>query len=490
METTLNYKLNSKSFNKTGLIISIISIIITFIALMFGNVIFRSFQSFLTQQSQNFTFAEGVIALLNIALAVFVISDAYISAPAEKIADNPNTSKSFIQFLRGWILLWFVWILLYFCLAVIWFQSTEDYKSQFQFLADFFNMLNGFCFFFLFFVLDQQSVDTELDKKRAKSFHRNVVFTLLLGVIALIGASVPFLIWSNILDKNAVLISKLVAAYAAVGMAFFFGRLDSHYLNIHRVILAPLYLYAVIQLFWSSGVSDTSEFNPDRVAIFLVALVLKIAIFYFVSKGIKDKSFYHYLIDAEKGFVKKRKLEIAISEIKENESILSIYIQPNNNLETIAAKLDAINSIYTELCQLLNVSTTEYPLKVIMIESGSLWVKLFGESKIIGLVTDFLREGGKYIYYNHTKDGRNEKEIINIEKKTALLKNTVKALEEILGKEGLTHKMEKDIKKSGEKITHDVLVVCEGQKNGRIIDENFSSGSVIDKVIEEHKEIH
>jgi len=37
-------------------------------------------------------------------------------------------------------------------------------------------------------------------------------------------------------------------AYIAPGMAFFFGRLDSHYQKLRIAILAPLYLYAVMQL--------------------------------------------------------------------------------------------------------------------------------------------------------------------------------------------------------------------------------------------------
>lgn len=94
----------------------------------------------------------------------------------------------------------------------------------------------------------------------------------------------------------------MVASYVAVGMAFFFGTLDSHYLKVPRIILAPLYLYAVIQLFWDQNTfANNQTFLPERVTIFSMALILKFVIFLVLSKLIRHERFREYFVIAEKG---------------------------------------------------------------------------------------------------------------------------------------------------------------------------------------------
>lgn len=256
---------------------------------------------FYRQLQNNPTIIEGVIAVLNIALGFFVLLDLRTINRANLSDENSPASNSFKQLLRGWRFLWFTWILFYGCLAAQWLHFIEGITSNILgHVSELLNMINGFFFYYLFFVLDQPSVPTAADPKRAGLFRRNCVVTLLIGITVFILSTI--LLSSSHLGGSQLLLPKLVPAYIAVGMAFFFGRLDSHYLKLPRIILAPLYLYAVIQLFWEHNTfTDNSKFIPERVTIFSMALILKFVVFLTLSKLIRHERFRRYFVVAEKG---------------------------------------------------------------------------------------------------------------------------------------------------------------------------------------------
>jgi hypothetical protein len=91
---------------------------------------------------------------------------------------------------------------------------------------------------------------------------------------------------------------------------------------------------------------------------------------------------------------------------KDNYEELSIFFPSPTSLEDVIEKLKALKRVYEELCRLLDVSESEYPLQISKIEAGSLWIKLFGESKVIQTLTDLLRSGVSYMYRNFTAEGK------------------------------------------------------------------------------------
>jgi hypothetical protein len=266
---------------------------------IFGNGIAWRLGGLSPFRRDNKTIIEGVIASLNVTLAVFVLVDLWLVHPVERSKDKSPAAVSFKQLLLGWQLLWATWIPFYGLLAVTWFYHASD-DSLIWHVLNALNMVNGFFFYYLFFVLDQPSVPTESEPNRAKKFHRNVLITIVLGVIVFV-VSVFFHGKPTSAGGHGVLVDKLAPAYIAVGMAFFFGRLDSHYLRAHRVLLAPLYLYAVIQLFWGRESALKTDFDPERVTIFVLALILKLVIFITLSKWIRDGRFRRYFIVAKEG---------------------------------------------------------------------------------------------------------------------------------------------------------------------------------------------
>lgn len=511
MEATLTQP-NSKSSYKFAKSISIFVIAFVSFALLFGTAFVKNnLLSLISTEMVQIpriqlsipknTFFEIIIALLNILLATFVLFDSRFIRPIDYVADNSPTSDSFKQLVFGWRMLWFGWILLYTTLAIGWLGYDSWFLSL---VSNVFNVMNGFFFYYLFFVLDTYSVKTESETKRDKGFKLNILITFFVGVLVLVLTT--FVSWEFKSDEsNNFFVNNLIAAYTAVGMVFFFGRLDSHYLNISRIVLAPLYLYAVIQLFWVSDIFNTKEPSANRIVIFTVALILKTVIFYLVSKEIREGVFYSYMIDAVKGIEKKRKLALALSEVKENESILEISIYPKNNLETILIRLNALNSVYNKLCQLLGIPISDYPLKVIMFESGSIWAKIFGESKAIALVDDGLREFGRLmkegskqiIYYKVFADGKREKERIErekvrieIEKKAEFVSTMYKKLEEIAGNAGISPKMQKEKEKVLEEISNDILLVYGIDKSSGVFAEDSFDNSLTHKIILSNNESH
>jgi hypothetical protein len=429
METSLTNSRFSDTSYKYAKILSVFVIVFVFLSLLLGSKIVDEYflKNLQIPSILNFipkkTFFETIIAFLNIGFGVFVILDLKFFRPIVKLEDESPSSQSFNQLLFGWQMLWIGWILLYTCLGLNWSLLNGSQESSLgriviKILSNFFNLWNGFFFYYLFFVLDTYSVKTENDKDRDKGFKRNCVTIIVIGLAILVATT----IFTNFpVDKNnEFFVENLIAAYTAVGMTFFFGRLDSHYLNLSRIVLAPLYLYAVIQLFWDSKIFDTQEDNPNRIVIFSVAFILKIVIFYLVSKEIREGVFDRYLKRAVREIEKKDKFERAIEEVKENETVFSITIHTNDSLEVVEKKINAINQIYKEYCKLFNISTSDRPIKVISIESGSLKIVFAILKEIANLLKDNIRL--------LTPEGRIERDLELYEKFVKQYKETIKSL--------------------------------------------------------------
>jgi hypothetical protein len=99
-----------------------------------------------------------------------------------------------------------------------------------------------------------------------------------------------------------------------------------------------------------------------------------------------------------------------IGHVEYGESFreLSIFLNSSYSCQEFIDKLDSIQTIYSELCLLLNVSETEYPLRIIKIESGSLFARIFGESKVIGIFGSLIKDTVSFLYRRYTNEGRIE----------------------------------------------------------------------------------
>jgi hypothetical protein len=315
MPNTLDNKQISNSPDRTTRFIALCSLAFTGLTFLFGNsIVFKLYEYIKTYPIENNTIIEGIIAIFNILLGTFVLIHLKLSTLEKPVGNNLHISDTFKQLLFGWKSLWITWISFYLILAFIYLRLIEDYQITlfgkekhfndfFWYISNLITVINGFFFYYLFFVLDRESVSTKEEPERGKKFKNYYIITLVIG-LSLFSISTIFELVSDSQSIKFSLVSNLIAAYIAIGMSFFFGRLDSHNLNIPRIILAPLYLYAIIQLFWDRKIID-QQINYDRIVIYSIALVLKFTVFYLFTKWLKEGRFNTYLVETEKNLNKQ-----------------------------------------------------------------------------------------------------------------------------------------------------------------------------------------
>lgn len=88
------------------------------------------------------------------------------------------------------------------------------------------------------------------------------------------------------------------------------------------------------------------------------------------------------------------------------QSSMSILLPCADNYSAFVNRLTAIGRLYSEVCRLLGVAEEIFPLKIIKIESGSLWLKVFGESRVLNIISRFIEEAAGFIYRNYTSEGK------------------------------------------------------------------------------------
>lgn len=160
---------------------------------------------------------------------------------------------------------------------------------------------------------------------------------------------------------------------------------------------------------------------------------------------------------------------------------VSILLHPTDELRVSVAKLGALERIYEELCLMLSVSTSQHPLRISRIESGSLWIKLFGESRVITLLTDVVKSGVDYLYRNYTNEGRLSGIPKRVEELEALLDLETKM--KALGYD--TEPIRESNRKSGAVIAKELNILLRGEAEVEVNDEVFSVHSYVDRLIAE-----
>lgn len=91
---------------------------------------------------------------------------------------------------------------------------------------------------------------------------------------------------------------------------------------------------------------------------------------------------------------------------KEDEAEFSLVLANVTDVQNFSKKLAALNALYLEICYLLGVSVPSHPLRIGKIESGSLWTKLFGDTRAVGLMISLIEGGIHFFHRNNTKEGK------------------------------------------------------------------------------------
>lgn len=158
------------------------------------------------------------------------------------------------------------------------------------------------------------------------------------------------------------------------------------------------------------------------------------------------------------------------------ETQLSLVLYEADTLPGFFEKLEALQHLYSELCMLLNVSESEHPLRVGKIESGSLWVKVFGDTKVIQLIASLIEATVGYLHRQFTTEGK----IGAVPKKLEALDAAIQVSSKLDALGVDTSEMNDHLRKSGVSISKNLATLLEDQPKVSINDRLFAVGALVE----------
>ncbi len=204
--------------------------------------------------------------------------------------DEVNSSLN--QFFRGWKYLWLSFAILYTWFCILY--GTGLYSNAYaQSFSDILTILSSLSLAYLFSVMDVESIPRAKSSKKISGFYTYLnIFTIGLSTSSLI----------SIIDRYYLLgfmdgIGTYVLGYAnVIVMLYFFGRLESHYLNVNRFVLLPLYTYAIIQIAYVLFFETKSGEQSYEAYIIGAVLILKGFLYFLIRDWIKDGKLENYFL--------------------------------------------------------------------------------------------------------------------------------------------------------------------------------------------------
>lgn len=172
-------------------------------------------------------------------------------------------------------------------------------------------------------------------------------------------------------------------------------------------------------------------------------------------------------IDALEDILSAAKETLQKEEFHEEfESNLDLQLPGHLTLGDFGERLSALQSIYSELCMLLNIPEASIPVRIAKIESGSLWANLFGESRVIGLIVTFIENATEWTYRNYTKEGK----LTDLPRKVETIESILD-LRKKLNEMGLdTKDMDENIKKASVALSEHLSTLIKDQPSVRVND--------------------
>lgn len=131
-------------------------------------------------------------------------------------------------------------------------------------------------------------------------------------------------------------------------------------------------------------------------------------------------------------FLARDKTAVGECNDVENNVSLELYLSNVTTLKSFAAKLKAIDEIYTELLHLYGESTTDYPIVIEHIENGSLWIKIAGHSLTSTALAIIMTSAANYYQDNFTASGQLKQLPSSVQAANDLLK-----ISSVLEKDGI-----------------------------------------------------
>lgn len=173
-------------------------------------------------------------------------------------------------------------------------------------------------------------------------------------------------------------------------------------------------------------------------------------------------------------------------ELRENEKTLSVLFPSTDEYRDVLIKLDALNDLYSELCPLFDVSTSQHPLRIVKLETGSLWVSIIGHAAVVGFIVWLLKKAIGYIHRNFTTEGK----ILFIPKQVEAADSILEFTKKLQEAGVDTTQAREQVQKSLFAISQNLNHLVGNQHRLEVNDETISLGDVYDeKFLQEAKQL-
>jgi len=152
---------------------------------------------------------------------------------------------------------------------------------------------------------------------------------------------------------------------------------------------------------------------------------------------------------------------------------LSLLLDSDYTYKDFVTKLEALQKLYSQLCFLLHISESDFPLRIAKIESGSLFVKIFGEPKVIQFISELIKDTTGFLYRNMTTEGK----IQSIPRKKEAIESVIK-LREKLHEAGIeVNHLDESLKQSAILIADELNCLLAGEPKVKLNGEILQAGN-------------
>lgn len=162
-----------------------------------------------------------------------------------------------------------------------------------------------------------------------------------------------------------------------------------------------------------------------------------------------------------------------------DEEAISLVLSEVNGFDDFTRKLEAFHNLYRELCFVLGTTEGSHPLRVAKIESGSLWIKVFGDTKVVKLLVALLESTVGYLHRTFTTEGK----IASVPRKLESLDAAIQVSAKLQAAGVDTSEMNENLKKCGVAISQGLAELLEDQPRVRVNNNVFSVGLHIEPLL-------
>ena len=140
-----------------------------------------------------------------------------------------------------------------------------------------------------------------------------------------------------------------------------------------------------------------------------------------------------------------------------------------------------MDKFYSELCYMFGISETDWPYRIVKIETGSLIIDLLGSSKIIEAASSLITRSAEYLYRRFTIEGK----IASIPRTTDAIESILDLRQKLTDAGIDTAEIDQNIQKATHTISRNLNVLLGGEAKVTVNDEEISVGTKMrDKFIE------